>query len=245
MKISGRAQLAVHPDFQAATRDAAERFASAAEKAVRAKGLFSAALSGAATPQPLHRLLASDFRDRIDWGKTHLFFGDERCVPPDDPESNFKAARENLISRVPIPATNVHRMPAERGDLAAAAAEYEAEIRSVLGGEIPAFDLVQLGVGDDGHTASLFPGSPALQEKKRLVVGNYSERLKSWRMTFTLPLINRAACALFLVEGKSKSEAVKRSLEDGGDPVPAGLVRPESGELVWILDRDAAARIAI
>lgn len=244
MKASGRAaEIVVHPDPGAAARDAAGRFAEIAEKAVRDRGRFCVALSGGSTPQSLHRLLAEPpFRDRTDWARVHLFFGDERCVPPDHPDSNYRAVYENLISRVPIPAVQVHRMPADRQDLAKAAAEYEAEIREVLG-DGAVFDLILLGLGEDGHTASLFPGSPALGEAKRLVAENYSDRLKSRRMTFTFPLINRAARVLFLVEGRAKAEAVRRAVEDAGGPVPAGRVRPEAGGLTWIMDRAAASRL--
>jgi 6-phosphogluconolactonase len=235
-------EIVIVPDFAGVTRRTAELFTEAAERSIASKGRFSAALSGAATPQAFHRLLSEPpFRGRIDWTKTHLFFGDERAVPADDPECNYRMARESLISRVPIPPGNVHRMPADRPDLAAAASEYEAEIRSVIGGTVPVFDLIHLGIGEDGHTASLFPGGPALAESKRLVVESYAESLKSWRMTFTLPLINRADCVLFMADGRRKTDAVRRALTEDGDPVPARFVRPESGKLIWILDKEASA----
>ena len=205
------------------------------------------ALSGGSTPVLLYRLLASPGK-RIPWERLEVFFGDERGVPPDHSDSNYRVAREELLSRVPIPPDQVHRMPASEPDLKAAALAYEAEIRRIVPdgpvGE-PAFDLVWLGMGDDGHTASLFPGSPALADTEDLVAANPVKGLPAPRMTFTLPLINNARKVQFLVTGSKKAPAVRQILGPPAEgtpivPLPAARVRPLYGELEWILDREAA-----
>jgi 6-phosphogluconolactonase len=205
------------------------------------------ALSGGSTPVLLYRLLASR-GNRIPWERLEVFFGDERGVPPDHPDSNYRTAREELISRVPLPAPQVHPMPASEPDLKAAALSYEEEIRRIVpegpAGE-PVFDLVWLGMGDDGHTASLFPGSPALDDTEDLVAANPVKGLPAPRMTFTLPLINNARKVQFLVTGSKKAPAVRQVLgppEEGSPivPLPAARVQPLYGELEWILDREAA-----
>lgn len=236
-------------DLAALSRAAAEEFARVAAEAVRARGRFAVALSGGSTPRGLHRLLATEYRDRIDWGATHVFWGDDRHVPPDHPESNFRMARETLLDAVPLPPGNVYRMATENPDAARAAADYEATLRQVFGlapGELPRFDLLVMGIGEDGHTASLFPGSDALRERERLVVAPWVEKLGTFRITLTPPVLNEGANVGFLVSGEEKAGAVRTALEGARDPdrCPAQIVRPRSGSLLWLLDRAAASRLS-
>ena len=223
-------------------RQAAELVAALSERAVRDRGRFAVALSGGSTPRRLHTVLASEeYSRRISWPHWHVFWGDERAVRPDHDESNYRMARETLLDHVALNQAHVHRIPAEL-DHARAASEYEQTIRQALDGDIPIFDLILLGMGDDGHTASLFPGSEALQEDKRLVAADWVAHLDAHRITFTLPLINRAAAVAFLVEGAHKSKMVRRVLRPGSgeEPPPASLVQPTGGELHWFLDAAAA-----
>ncbi|MBI3951061.1 MAG: 6-phosphogluconolactonase [Acidobacteria bacterium] len=227
---------------------AAELFVQLADEAISAKGRFAVALSGGSTPRALYTLLASDsFRDRVTWPKVHLFWGDERCVPPDHPDSNYHMARESLLDQVPIPQENVHRMPAEQEDHERAAADYEETLQTFFGlkpGQLPRFDLILLGMGEDGHTASLFPGTLALKVTDRLVAANYVEKLKAQRLTLTVPVINNAATVVFLISGASKARVLKDVLEGQYDPMrlPSQLIRPSEGRLIFIVDH--AARCA-
>lgn len=238
------------PDAEALARAAAGAFAAAAREAVAARGRFTVALAGGATPRALYRLLAdprAGFRAQIPWERVHVFFGDERHVPPDHPESNFRMAREALLDHVP--AAGVHRLRGELPDAGAAAAEYQAELARAFGlpadGPPPALDLALLGLGADGHTASLFPGSDALGERRRWVAAPFVERLGVHRLTLTLPTLERAREVLFLVSGSEKADAVARVLAPaaGAPPLAAALVRPESGHARWILDAAAASRL--
>ena len=182
---------------------------------------------------------------RIDWGKVHVFFSDERCVPPDDAASNYRMAREALLDHVPLPPGNVHRIRGEE-DPALAALAYEQDLQGVFRTSvIPAFDLICLGMGDDGHTASLFPGTAALRERERWVVAQYVAVARTWRVTFTATLINAARHVLFLVEGAGKSETLWRVLAGPYQPdvLPAQLIQPISGEVHWLVDAAAAAKI--
>jgi glucokinase len=224
---------------------AKEEFLLAAKSAIGARGRFAVALAGGNTPKEMYESLAGA---EIDWKKVHLFFGDERCVPPDHPGSNYRMVREALISKVAIPEGNVHRVPTERASPARAAFEYEGEIREFfkLGpADAPRFDLVLLGMGADGHTASLFPGTAALTERERLVVAHWVPRLDSQRITLTLRALNGAAAVHFLVVGEEKAAAVRSVLQPapGEAALPARLVHPSSGRLVWMLDRAAAAKL--
>lgn len=230
-------------------RAAAEEFTRRAADAVHARSRFSVALSGGSTPRRLYRLLADPaqpFRDRIDWSAMHVFWGDERHVPPDHSDSNYRMARESLLDVVPVSAGNIHRMHGEEADAPRAASEYEAELRAffsgVFSGNRAHFDLVLLGLGTDAHTASLFPGSEAVREREHWVVAPWVEKLASWRLTLTPAVFDRAAAVLFLVQGEEKSEALRAVLEGERDPdrYPAQAVRPESGDLLWLVD-DAAA----
>ena len=223
-------------------RQAAELVAALSESAVRDRGRFAVALSGGSTPRRLHAVLASEeYRQRISWPHWRIFWGDERAVRPDHDESNYRMARETLLDHVALSQAHVHRIPAEL-DPARAAAEYEQTIRQSLDGDPPVFDLILLGMGDDGHTASLFPGAEALQENSRLVAASWVPHLNAHRITFTLPLINRAAAVAFLVEGAHKSKIVRRVLRPGPgeEPLPASLVQPTDGELHWFLDSAAS-----
>jgi len=228
---------------------AASRFVETATKALADFGTFRVALSGGTTPQGLYaRLAAEPFRSRVDWARVQVFWGDERCVPPDHADSNYRLARELLLSKVPVRAENVYRMRGEATDPDLAAAEYAGELQAAFGlkrGERPRFDLILLGMGADGHTASLFPHSPALREVTRLAVAVYVDAVKGYRITLTLPVLNNAADVLFLVSGSDKAERLRAVL--GGKPshaAPASMVRPERGTLHWIVDRTAATGLA-
>lgn len=196
------------------------------------------ALSGGSTPKRLYELLAQGKGGHIDWKRVQIFFSDERNVPPIDAESNYRMAKESLFASGLVPESNVHRI---EGELAAdvAAQQYEAEIKKILG-EHPAFDLILLGLGPDGHTASLFPGSPALNEKEKLVAGNRVEKLNTDRITFTYPLLNAASHVVFLASGADKAK-IARVVLSGGADLPAEHVKPAQGELMWMLDKDSAA----
>lgn len=242
--------LMVVADQAALAQEAAKRVVAIAEEAMARCGRFTVALAGGSTPKGLYSLLAAEpYCTRLPWRETHLFWGDERAVPPEHPDSNFGMARATLLSRVPIPANQVHRMQAERADLDAAACEYEAEIVRTFAAhppdEPPAFDLILLGLGTDGHTASLFPYTRALRETRRWVAPNYISKLKANRLTLTTPILNRAATVLFLVSGADKSSVLQAVLEGSPDPerLPAQLIRPVAGRLVWLIDQAAASRL--
>ncbi len=229
---------------------AAERFVSLAQPAARDRDRFTVALSGGSTPKGLYSLLATaDYRGQVQWSHVHLFWGDERCVPPDHPESNYRMAQESLLSKINIPESNVHRMAGEK-EPATAAMEYEAELKKFFrlsGGALPRFDLILLGLGEDGHTASLFPGSDALADTEHLVVAVHIEKLKSHRLTLTLPVLNNAAQILFLVAGESKSAILKDVLRANplSSNLPAAKVQPVNGQLAWIVTQDAAAGLPV
>jgi 6-phosphogluconolactonase len=228
---------------------AAEEVARAANEAVRERGRFVIALSGGSTPKSLYTLLATNARTALPWAEMFFFWSDERHVPPADPGSNYRMAQEALLSKVPVPESNVFRVPAENPDAEEAALAYERTLRqffSLQGGEFPRFDLILLGMGPDGHTASLFPETAALQEESRLVVANWVEKLKTYRVTFTLPVLNAARCVAFLVSGSEKAPALHEVLEGEapGEKYPAKLVRPEEGKLIWFVDRAASSELS-
>lgn len=222
---------------------AADRFVQAATEAITSRGRFDVALSGGTTPKRVYQLLASNaYRDRIDWTRVHIFFGDERCVPLDDRESNYRMAREALLSHVPIPSENVSPMQGE-GDPNLNAQKYEQELRRSFNNvEWPTFDLVLLGLGEDAHTASLFPGTNALHEDKSWVVANWVEKLNTWRITLTAPAINHAARILFLVTGRGKAKPLSTVISGPVDTeeFPAQLIKPTNGSLEWLIDQAAA-----
>lgn len=220
----------------------AAEFATQAVAAVGEKGIFTVALSGGSTPKSLYSLLATDeqWRRTLPWDKIHFFWGDERHVPPTDHGSNYRMVNEALLSRVDIPAENVHRIKGEEKDARVAADKYQEDLQQFFPNSIeqlPRFDLVLLGLGADGHTASLFPNSPAIQERERLVFANWVESLNSYRLTLTLPVFNNAAMVLFLVSGSEKVEILRAVLtNDGAATYPAQLIQPAKGNLVWLLD---------
>lgn len=200
------------------------------------------ALSGGTTPKLMFQILAEQFRDQVEWSRMHFFWSDERHVPPDHPESNYRMANEALLTHLPVSADNVHRIRGENPNPADAAAEYEKTIIAVTKQPLPRLDLIFLGLGTDGHTASIFPGSEVLHETERLVAAPYVEKFKSYRITMTLPLLNNAAAIVFLVSGAEKAEIVKAVLESENE-YPAQAVNPFQGELIWMLDKDAASRL--
>jgi 6-phosphogluconolactonase len=228
--------------FQAA----AAEFAALAAQAVKTSGRFSVALSGGSTPKSLYSLLASGSISNIPWDKIFFFFGDERFVLPDDPESNYRMARETgLFSKVP--SDHVFRVLTEEKDADAAALNYDQTLRkffSLQPGEFPRFDLVLLGLGPDGHTASLFPGTAALTEKSRLVVANWVEKFHSYRITFTLPVLNRATNVTFLASGPDKASILKEVLDNESADLPSQKVHPSDGKLVWLVDQAAASGLS-
>jgi 6-phosphogluconolactonase len=236
-------------DGDALAGRAADLFAQAAQEAAAARGRFAVALSGGASPQPLYRLLArQQFTQKVPWRRVHLYWGDERCVPPDDPASNYGAAERLFIRHVPVLAENVHRVRGEEG-AERAADLYDGELRALAArerprSELPVFDLVLLGLGADGHTASLFPHSPALEEVERLAVATEAPD-GSPRVTVTFPVIGAARRVWFLVSGADKAGMVAEVLEGLRVPkaVPAQAVTPVKGSLTWLLDEAAASEL--
>jgi 6-phosphogluconolactonase len=241
-------EITVAADADALYRAAAGIFQRASAEAVAARGAFTVALSGGSTPKGLYSLLAGDetFRSGIAWNRGEFFWSDERHVPPDHPDSNFRMAEDALLSRVPVTATRIHRVRAELPDPAVAAIAYEVEVRRVFDcyDQVPRFDLLLLGLGADGHTASLFPGTPALAERSRLVTANHVPDLGD-RITMTYPLLNAARLVMFVVAGSGKAAAVRAVLHPDPEApdLPARLVQPEDGEVVWVLDRSAAGQL--
>jgi 6-phosphogluconolactonase len=227
-------------------RAAAAEFVRIGDAAIARHDRFTVALAGGSTPRSLYSLLAKEHA-RFMWRKTFLFFGDERHVPPDHPDSNYRMVNESLLAHISMSPRHVHRVPAENRDAHAAAAEYEEDLRKffeVKPGDFPRFDLILLGLGVDGHTASLFPNSQALKEQSRFVVANWVEKFSGYRITFTFPLLNRAAEVLFLASGADKAEMAFQVLEgENSPPYPAQRVRPTDGKLLWMLDEAAADRL--
>lgn len=236
-------EIVVFENAEAVARAAAERFVIAAQAATAARGRFSVALSGGSTPKRTYELLASeDFKSRVEWSKVQVFFGDERCVPPESSESNYRMAGEAMLSRVPIPKENVHRIIGE-GDPKLGALLYEQALRAFFADtQWPRFDLLFLGMGDDGHTASLFPGSAALKEDKAWVVANWVEKFKTFRITLTAPAINRSAHVVFLVSGEGKARRLAEVTRGPAEPdrLPSQLIHPVDGKLEWLVDEAAA-----
>ncbi len=242
MSGTARPQVRILADPEALSRSAADLVVATIQAAAAAKGAVSVALSGGSTPRRLYTLLGeAPWRERIEWKRVHLFWADERCVPPDHSESNYRLVAETLLTRVELPEAHIHRIRGEK-EPELAAQEYEEEILAFFRpAALPAFDLILLGAGEDGHTASLFPGSPVLREKKRIAVPAYREAPKHSRVTLTLPVLNHAAHILFLVSGRAKAAVVHEILEDGNPKqYPAGLVQPVSGRVTWMIDREAA-----
>ncbi len=221
----------------------AEFIVQRATEAIRARGRFSIALSGGSTPLPLFALLAlPEWQARLQWAKVHVFWADERCVPPDHKDSNYAVANAAFLERLPIPKNHIHRMRGEI-DPTQAALEYEAELRQFFGGDETPFDLVLLGMGDDGHTASLFPGTAPIHETTRRVVAHEVKKVNMWRLTLTPPAINAAAVAAFMVSGEGKAERLRDVIKGPFQPdmLPSQAIHPQSGQLLWFVDQPAAA----
>ncbi|MFQ5737440.1 MAG: 6-phosphogluconolactonase [Acidobacteriota bacterium] len=249
MRVRDR-EVVVCADAHEVSLRGAELFVALAHRAQASGQPLSVALSGGSTPRTLFRMLAGeDFRSRIDWRGVNLFWGDERSVPAEHPDSNYGMTQRELLDKVPILEANVHPIPTGLTTPAMAARQYEETLRSFfhLGpGEWPRFDLIYLGMGADGHTASLFPGSPALSEKERLVVENYVEKLGAWRITLTAKTLNYGRNVVFLIAGAGKASRIKEVLEGRSDPdrFPSQQIRPLNGRLLFLLDRAAASQLA-
>jgi len=230
-------------DVDGLSRKAAEQFVTLARDAIAARGRFAVALSGGSTPKALYSLLATaEFSEQLDWRHIHLFFGDERCVAPDHAESNYHMVKEALLAQIAIPSENVHRMAAELAPEVAAAA-YAAQLSGFFDlpeTKPPRFDLIFLGLGEDGHTASLFPDSSGLTDTDRWVTATYVAKLKTHRLTLTFPAINNAAQISFLIAGQSKVAVVKAILTGQYSDAPAARIKPSHGKLTWFITEDAA-----
>jgi 6-phosphogluconolactonase len=245
MERSVKPDLRIFQGIDELSLRAAEAVVGTINDVVGSTGACSLVLSGGSTPRTLYGLLASRFREQIPWLYVHVFWGDERYVPPDDAQSNYRMAKETLLNHVPCPHANVHPMPTHFSDPDAAARDYEATLKEYFASESPRFDLVLLGLGPEGHTASLFPGSPALQERTRWVVAVTAPAEPPIRLTLTLPALTRAANTFFLVTGLDKAQALDHVLVGPADPnmYPAAGVRPVEGTLIWWVDQEAAAQV--
>lgn len=245
-----QAHIVIAPNMDELVQTAAMGILDVAQLAVARQGMCSVALSGGSTPRLLYqRLAGSPIAQEMPWAHLHVFWGDERHVQPDHQDSNYRMAREALLDRVPIPPGNVHRIPAELPNADTAAAAYADDLRRAFNlepGELPRFDLILLGMGEDGHTASLFPHSPALKERTALVVANPVAKLDTTRITLTLPVINNAARVWFLIAGGTKAEVLRQVLEGPEQPevLPSQLIAPVDGELCFLLDSTAAVSLS-
>jgi 6-phosphogluconolactonase len=241
--LTVRGTLVICPDLESLSREAARRLLAAVREIRKEpRTPFRLALAGGSTPRRLYELLAgSEFREKIPWSQLHFFWGDERMVPHDHPQSNYRMAQEALLKHVPVPRANLHPIPTQASPEEAALA-YENDLRQHFGRGLPVLDLILLGLGGDGHTASLFPGAGALEEKQRLAVA-HRPGLKGFdRVTLTLPLLNNARRVFFLVAGESKATALQAALAGDGQ-LPAQQVAPRKGELIWLVDAAAASRL--
>jgi 6-phosphogluconolactonase len=238
--------IEVYPDLESLSRAAATLLVEQAKLAVAARGRFSVALSGGGTPRRTYELLAAPpWVDQVPWDRVHVFWGDERCVDLNDSRSNARLAKEAWLDRVPIPGNQIHPMNCAL-DPAAAARQYEAQLREFFAGQAPILDLVLLGLGEDGHTASLFPGTKVLAEAKRWTAAVYVAEQDLYRVTLTAPLVNQAAVVVFLVAGGAKAGVLREVLHGPRDPsrLPAQLIQPHLGELLWLADLAAAGSLA-
>jgi 6-phosphogluconolactonase len=245
------------PDADALAAEAASMFKDTARQALLDRGVFRVALSGGSTPRALYRLLARQegtpgagdrSGEQIDWSRVELFFGDERHVPPDHVESNYRMVRESLLDHVPVSEGNVYRIHTEWEDADRAAADYEKTLRNVFGTGsrgLPRFDLVLFGMGPDGHTASLFPHTSVLHETERLAAAVWVEKFNTWRVTLTVPVLNNASTALVLVAGLDKAETLREVIEGPPDPdrLPIQRIALPDGHLRWLVDTMAASRL--
>lgn len=243
-----RISLQVASNAQELSRLAAEHFVRLAIESQTKKQRFKVVLSGGSTPKALYELLADEnqpYRGQLSWEDIHFFWGDERHVPPDHPDSNYRMASEAMLAKLPVPLTNVHRIKSEIADAGKAADKYEQTLREFFTldkGQFPRFDLILLGMGSDGHTTSIFPKSDVINERTRLVVAPWIEKLKSFRITVTPPVLNNAASIIFLVSGAEKAKTLHEVLEGEYRPqyLPVQLIAPATGEVLWLADREAA-----
>jgi 6-phosphogluconolactonase len=265
-QIARGVELVRLPDRAVLAHNAATRFAALARESIHAYGRFAVALSGGSTPRELYALLATPaFASQVDWARVYFFWGDERAVPPDNAESNYRMTNDVLLARVPVPPENVHRIRTEL-EPEQAAREYEIELRKFFDWDadrrrqtqiknrhprssalisVPNFDLILLGLGANGHTASLFPHTRVLHEMQRWVAAEYIDEVKMWRITLTAPIINAAANILWLVAGADKATTVREVLRGDyrPDDLPAQLIQPQSGKAVWLLDKSASEKL--
>ncbi len=244
-------EIRILADGAAIAQRAAQQFLQAAADAVRERGSFTAALAGGSTPKTLYSLLANDpaLRSKVPWDKIHLFFGDERHVGPGHPDSNFRMATEAMLSKAPLKAEQVTRIKGEYPDAEQAAQEYEQALRTYFqlkDGEYPRFDLLLAGMGNEGHTLSLFPGTKALHPGARVVVRNWVGKLYTERITLTAPAASNAARIIFMVTGADKAPALKAVLEGPYEPeqLPAQLLQPKNGKLLWLVDTAAGSMLS-
>jgi 6-phosphogluconolactonase len=245
-------EIRILADGAAIARRAAQEFVQAAADAVRTRGSFNVALAGGSTPKALYSLLVNDpaLRSQVPWDKMHLLFGDERHVPPDHPDSNFRMATETMISKAPVKPEQVTRIKGEYPDAGQAALEYEKALREYFklkDGEYPRFDLVLVGMGNEGHTLSLFPGTKALHADGRIAVRNWVGKLYAERITLTAPAASNAARVIFMVTGADKAPALKGVLEGPFEPeqLPAQLLQPKNGKLLWVVDTAAGSMLSV
>ena len=238
-----KTEVRVYSGMEALSTAAGELFTETARTSAAVRGRFAVALSGGRTPLPTYRLLSQPpYSELVPWDKTHVFWGDERCVPPDDPRNNAATALDELLNHVLIPANQIHRIVCEASPREAAD-RYEAVLRNFFQDRGPRFDLIFLGIGEDGHTASLFPGSPALDEQERWVKEAYQPEQRMHRVTLTAVAINAASRIAFLVQGRDKSTILQKIFANAGAPerLPAQHIRPNRGELIWLIDEEAAS----
>jgi 6-phosphogluconolactonase len=249
--MTNNREVRILGDASSIAQTAAAEFLEAARQAVSEKGTFSVALAGGSTPKALYGLLATNplLQAKVPWSKIQFFFGDERHVPPNDAESNFRMAEEAMLGKAPVDPKQVHRIKGEKRNAAQAAEEYEQDLREsfrLQAGQFPRFDLVLLGMGPEGHTASLFPGTKALKEERRLVVSNWVGKFYTDRITLTPPVLNNAARVIFMAHGAEKAPALKAVLEGPYEPdqLPAQMIQPNNGKALWLLDPSAASMLA-
>ncbi len=244
-------QIVGFKDAEAVAQYSAREFVRRARAATEARGAFMVALAGGSTPRRTYEILAEpSFAQQVNWDSVHVFFGDERSVPPDHQDSNYRTAHHALLSRVSVRESRIHRMEGERSDLSQAAASYETTLSKSFRagpGAFPRFDLIMLGMGPDGHTASLFPETSALSEIQAWVVANDVPQLKTRRLTMTAPVLNAARCVMFAVAGPDKADRLAAVLEGPRDltHLPSQLIAPTDGELLWLVDQAAAARLSL
>ena len=245
MAINRMSQIKVFPNIKSLSQAALEEFIALANDSIRRRDRFSVSLAGGSTPQTLYQRLAyPDYQAQVDWNKVHFFWGDERHVPPGHPDSNFRMVHESLIRKIPIPGSNVNRVPAEM-EVKEAALRYEVVLRDFFYGYWPQFDLVLLGMGSDGHTASLFPHSEGLKEESRWFIANFAPKSEEWRLTLSKNAINAARNIIIIVSGEEKAGTLAKVLEGEHRPdeMPIQLVSPNKGILIWMIDENAASKL--